>query len=167
VSRLATYLNDHLGGSTGGLELVKRASRSNGGNEYGPVLAELVREIEEDRNALLELMAELDVGRDRVKVLAGWAGEKAGRLKPNGSLVSYSPLSRLIEIEGLVIGVTGKLSLWENLREILGDRVGGVDLVELAERARSQRARLDALRAAAAPEALAGDGGPIRRAGDS
>ena len=167
VSRLATYLNDHLGGSTGGLELAKRASGSNEGNEYGPVLAELAREIEEDRDALIELMNELGVGRDRVKVLAGWSGEKLGRLKPNGSLLSYSPLSRLIEIEGLVIGVTGKLSLWENLRDALGDRVGEVDFVELAERARSQRARLDALRSAAAPAALAGDGGPVKRAAGS
>jgi hypothetical protein len=155
VSHLATYLNDHLGGSTGGLELAKRARGSNEGNEFGEVLEELTEEIAADRDALIELMDALGIGRDRVKVAAGWIGEKAGRLKPNGSLLSYSPLSRLIELEGLTIGVTGKLSLWENLRAALGDRVGSIDFVELAERARSQRARLDALRASAAAQALA------------
>ena len=165
MSHLATYLNDHLGGSTGGLELAKRARGSNVGNEYGEVLAELAEEIGDDRDALIDLMEQLGIGRDRVKVAAGWIGEKAGRLKPNGSLLSYSPLSRLIELEGLTIGVTGKLSLWENLRASIGDRVGDVDFVELAERARSQRARLDALRASAAAEAFAGDeDAPVRRA---
>lgn len=165
MSHLATYLNDHLGGSTGGLELAKRARGSNEGNEFGEVLEELTEEIAADRDALIELMDELGIGRDRVKVAAGWIGEKAGRLKPNGSLLSYSPLSRLIEIEGLTIGVTGKLSLWENLRVALGDRVGSIDFAELAERARSQRARLDALRSAAAAAAFAGDeDAPLRRA---
>ncbi len=167
MSRLATYLNDHLGGATGGLELARRACGSNEGNEYGEVLIEITREIEEDRNSLLRIMDHLDVSRDRLKVAAGWAGEKAGRLKPNGSLLSYSPLSRLIEIEGLALGVEGKLSLWQNLRVAHGERIGDVDLAELIDRARSQRARLDALKEAAVPEALAGDGGPVRRAAGS
>ena len=151
---LAIYLNDHLMGATGGLELAKRAVANNGDSQYGEVLSELAEEIEADRNSLLELMSEQGVRRNQVKVAAGWAGERAGRLKLNGSLTGYSPLSRLIEIEGLSLGVAGKLQLWENLRASLGDSVGSVDLVELAERARSQRARLDALRATAAAEAL-------------
>ena len=43
---------------------------------------------------------------DRLKVAGAWAGEKAGRLKLNGHLTGYSPQSRVIELEGLVVGVT-------------------------------------------------------------
>ena len=55
----------------------------------------------------------LEVKPNPIKDAAGWTAEKFGRLKPNNSLLSYSPLSRVIELEGLVIGVTGKLALWE------------------------------------------------------
>jgi len=145
---LAIYLNDHLAGSTAGVELARRAASSNAGNEYGDVLSGLAREIEEDRAALERLMESLGVGRDRVKVAAAWLGEKAGRLKPNGHVLSYSPLSRLEEIEFLLLGVTGKLALWRALSE-------HVDLPELEARAESQRERLEALRLRAAREAFA------------
>ncbi len=152
---LAIYLNDHLAGSTVGVELARRARGANGGSELGQLLDRLVREIEEDRDTLLRLMDELGFGKDRLKVTGGWVAEKLGRLKLNGSLVDYSPLSRLVELEGLYLGVTGKLALWTNLRASLGDRVGDVNLVELADRARSQGGRLEDLRSRAAAEALA------------
>lgn len=37
-TRLATYLNDHLGGSATGRELARRTLQANRGNEYGVVL---------------------------------------------------------------------------------------------------------------------------------
>jgi len=155
AEKLAIYLNDHLAGATVGLELAKRAAGTNEDGTYGAALAVLAREIEEDRDALLRLIEELGYGKDRLKVTGGWVAEKVGRLKLNGSLLEYSPLSRLIELEGLYLGVTGKLSLWTNVRASLGDRVGDVDLVELAERAESQRSRLQDLRTEAAAEAFA------------
>lgn len=147
---LAIYLNDHLAGSTAGVELARRAASSNEGNDYGRVLSAIAREIEEDRATLEAMMDRLDVGRDRVKTLAAWLGEKAGRLKPNGRLLSYSPLSRLEEIEFLLLGVSAKLSLWR----ALDHTIGGIELAELEARAESQRERLEALRLRAAREAL-------------
>ena len=154
--RLSIYLNDHLAGSTAGLELAHRAASNNEGTPYGRVLTEVAGEIAEDREALIEVMARLSVDRDRVKVVAAWAVEKVGRLKPNGSLLSYSPLSRLVEIEGLALGVDGKLSLWQSLKVSHGDdpRLRGVDLDGLINRARSQRRRLERQRRRAADEAL-------------
>jgi hypothetical protein len=154
--RLSIYLNDHLAGATAGLDLARRAASNNEGTPYGRVLTEVAVEIAEDRESLIEVMARLSVGRDRVKVAAAWALEKVGRLKPNGSLVSYSPLSRLVEIEGLALGVDGKLSLWHSLKESHGDdpRLRGVDLDALINRARSQRRRLERQRRRAADEAL-------------
>ena len=105
---LATYLNDHLAGSTGGIELVRRAAGEYEGTELGEFLSGLAREIEEDRETLKEYLAELGVDEDRLKVAAGWAGEKLGRLKPNGHLMSRSPLSALVEFEALSLGVEGK-----------------------------------------------------------
>jgi hypothetical protein len=153
---LGTYLNDHLAGSTVGLELAKRARGSNQGSDYGEVLERVAREIEEDRDALLKLMDALEIKRDRPKVLAAWTGEKLGRLKPNGRLLSYSPLSRLIELEMLALGITGKLSLWEALSEVAAEdsRLDPAELSRLSERAERQRAEVWKLRQRAAGEAL-------------
>jgi len=90
---LGIYLNDHLAGSTVGVELAKRARGANEGTEYGDVLDGIVREIEEDRGTLQRLMDDLGIKRDHPKVLAGWVAEKLGRLKPNGQILGYSPLS--------------------------------------------------------------------------
>ena len=127
---LSTYLQDHLGGATFGLELARRARDENEGTPLGDFLATLATEIEEDREMLLGIMARLGVSPDRLKVAAGWAGEKVGRLKPNGRLLSYSPLSRVTELEGLIAGVNGKHALWRGLRE-LADHDTRLDAGEL------------------------------------
>src|SRR4051794_12427883 len=102
---LPIYLNDHYAGSTAGAELAKRAAKNNRGNaEFGPPLDALAREIDEDRDALKRIMDRLDVSEDRIKATLFWVGEKVGRLKPNGELLQFSPLSRLVEIEGLLTG---------------------------------------------------------------
>ena len=128
-TRLATYLNDHLAGSATGRELVRRTLAENRGNEYGVALEDIARQIEEDVDALEALMARLDVKPDRVKEAMGWTAEKFGRLKLNGQLLGYSPLSRLVELEGLMIGITGKLALWQALPTALANdpRVEGFD----------------------------------------
>jgi hypothetical protein len=154
MAKLGIYLNDHLAGATLGLDLARRARSSNEGNAYGEELATLAREIEEDRDSLLKLMEELDVPRDQLKIASAWVAEKVGRLKLNGSLFSYSPLSRLVELEGLSLGVTGKLSLWENLKAATPGGVSSVDLDALIERAQSQLGRLEDLRKRAAAEAF-------------
>jgi hypothetical protein len=154
MAKLGIYLNDHLAGATLGLDLARRARSSNKGNAYGDELAELAAEIEDDRDALLKLMEELDVPRDHLKIGSAWVAEKVGRLKLNGSLFSYSPLSRLVELEGLFLGVTGKLSMWTNVKAATPGGVSSVDLDELIARAESQRSRLEDLRTRAAAEAF-------------
>jgi hypothetical protein len=155
---LATYLNDHLAGATGGHELAKRAARENDGSELGTFLSGLATEIEEDRATLQAVMDDLGVKTDRLKVAAGWAAEKAGRLKPNGQLLGYSPLSPLVELEALLIGITGKLGLWRALAEVAADV--GLErprFDELAARAERQRQDVEARRLEVARRALTAD----------
>ena len=154
---LGIYLNDHLAGSTVGLELSRRARDSNKGNEYGEVLERVAKEIEEDRETLQRLMKDLGVRRDHPKVAVAWVAEKFGRLKPNGRLISYSPLSRLVEAESLALGIAGKLSLWEALAEVAGEdaRLDPEELRRLAERAERQRKEVWQLHQRVAAEAFA------------
>ena len=151
---LAIYLNDHLAGSTVGLDLVKRARGSNGGTPYEEVLATLEEEIAEDRSTLREMMSKLGVREDPVKRAGAWTAEKLGRLKLNGQITGYSPLSRLVELEFLYLGITGKLSMWKSLQAAKGERLAGVDLAAMAKRAESQRRRIQTARLRAAEETL-------------
>jgi uncharacterized protein YfiM (DUF2279 family) len=155
--RLSIYMNDHLAGSTAGLELAKRTRGANAGTEYGEPLERIAREIEEDRETLIGLMSSLGIKRDHPKVAAGWVAEKFGRLKPNGQITGYSPLSRLVELEGLAIGITGKRSLWDALLEAASedDRLDAEELRRLSDRAEAQRQEVWQLRQRAAREALA------------
>jgi hypothetical protein len=149
---LPIYLNDHLTGATIGVELVKRACRANQGSELGTLLEELSAEIAADRESLLSIMRSLAITPSRAKVVAGWTAEKLGRLKLNGEITQYSPLSRLLELEGLDSGIGAKLAMWAALQEIRehDERLAGAPLDELVERARSQRARLEPHRLVAA-----------------
>jgi hypothetical protein len=99
-------------------------------------------------------MDELEISRDRLKPAGAWVAEKLGRLKPNGQLRGYSPLSRLIELEGLYVGISGKSRLWKVLESTVGERVPGLDFAQLGERADAQRTEVECLQEAAAKLAI-------------
>jgi hypothetical protein len=151
VPYLAIYLNDHLGGATGGVELTRRLRASNRENDaFGPQLDRIGSEIEEDRATLEQVIDRLGFAQGRVKPAGAWVAEKLGRMKLNGRLRGYSPLSRVLELEGLLIGITGKIALWETL-----DNVGGVERLEIdfermSARAAQQRSVVDDLHRLAA-----------------
>lgn len=152
---LATYLNDHLAVATAEVDLARRSRGSNEGSELGTWLGRLCGEVESDRQVLTEIMEELDVGRDHVKVAAGWLTEKVGRLKLNGQLTGYSPLSRLVELDALQLTTSGRLGMWQVLHRAFGQQLARFDLPGLIERADSQRAELERRRLDAGAEALA------------
>ena len=162
---LAIYLNDHLAGATAARELVRRAAARNRGSNYGRVLERLAAEINEDRDALLAIMRALGRSVDQLKVLGGWGVEKLGRFKLNGRLLGYSPLSRLVELEALALGVRGKLALWRALELLAPDEpaLGSFDLSHLIVRAERQLDELEAYRLQAAAEAFGGN--PDRSSG--
>ncbi len=137
---LAIYLNDHLAAATFGRELARRALAANRGTEFEAFLAPFAKDVEEDREELERTIDRLGLRRDQLKVGAAWGAEKLGRLKLNGRLVGYSPLSRVIELEGLAAGVSAKLSLWRAL-SASGDRLPAeaqAPLGRLIERAERQ-----------------------------
>jgi hypothetical protein len=146
---LGIYLNDHLAGSTGGVETARRARGSNEGNEFGEPLSRICEEIETDRDSLEAVMKELGVGRSRIKPAIGWLGEKFGRLKPNGQLRGYSPLSRVVELELLILGISGKIRLWNLLDQLVGEETS-TDFKALIARGEDQRAQVVELQERAA-----------------
>lgn len=158
---LGIYLNDHLAGATGGLELARRVARSSLMPADAQVLQRLAAEIAADRQALLKIMAALGIPARSYKRYAAWIGEKAGRLKLNGYLLTRSPLSSLEELELLRLGVEGKAAGWRTLRTV-ADRDTRLDCARLDElifAARRQADLLEGLRVSAADQVIAADQG--------
>lgn len=160
LALLGIYLNDHLAGATGGLELFRRAASSHRGTDLGGVLRRLSEEVAEDRRALLDMMGALGVPARQYKLYAAWLLEKIGRFKPNGRLLLRSALSDLVELEALRLGVEGKAAGWRTLRVAAGrydcldpDRLDG-----LIAQAGRQADTLEEARMAAAGEVVAATG---------
>lgn len=152
---LGIYLNDHLAGATLGVELARRLRSSNRGEaEFGEPLARICAEIEADYDTLVSLMARLDVDRNPVKPALARVAERLGRLKLNGRLRGYSPLSRVLELEVLATGIGGKLQLWNALEQRFGESLEGFDFHALAERADRQGQEVEDLHLAAAKRAF-------------
>ena len=154
--RLAIYLRDHLAAALGGFELSRRTLRSNRGTPFQATLEVLAVDIAEDRDTLRSLMASLGIRSDPVKEVAVWTFEKVARLKLNGNVLAYSPLSRLVELEVLGSGIEGKRSMWSALRRVAeaDHRLDPRQLERLEQRAVDQRALLEVIRLEAARLAL-------------
>lgn len=152
---LGIYLNDHLAGAAGGLELARRLRSSNSEDpEMGETLTRICAEIEADRETLVRLTERLGIRRDPLKPKLAILAERLGRLKPNGHLRGSSPLSPVLELEILASGIGGKLQLWNSLEQAFGDSLDGFDFHALAERADRQGQEVEDLHMVAAKRAF-------------
>ena len=151
-SLLAIYLRDHHAAGVAGTRLARRIARAHTATSD---LRQVALEIEQDLVELEAIMRRLGVQPDPAKDALARIGERFGRLKPNGRLRERSPLSDLLELETLLVGITGKRALWLSLRA--SSSTPSEDLDRLVERAESQRtivedARLHAVRRAFSSE---------------
>lgn len=155
---LGIYLDDHLAAATGGVHLARRARDAQEGRnaDLHRFLVTLTGEIEEDRRVLVDALGRLGTGRDPLKIAAGAAGERLGRLKANGRLARRSPHSDVVELEGLSIAVRGKRLGWLTLGDVDHPALRGIDFAALARRAEDQADRIEARRRPLADEVLSG-----------
>ena len=153
---LRIYMSDQLALGVVWRELARRALGAAEGTPDADVLRPVADAIAEDVATFAQMMRRLGFSTRTPKVAAAILAERAGRLKLNGRIVRRSPLSRFQELDVLVMGIEGKVVLWQNLRAGAGldARLPDVDFDRLIERAREQRARLEPLHAHAAREAL-------------
>ena len=144
-SFLAIYLQDHHAAGVAGTRLARRIANARATTND---LSEVASEIHEDLASLETIMGTLGVDPDGTKDALARIGERLGRLKPNGRLRGRSPLSDVVELETLLVGITGKRALWLSLRASAAAPRDVLDrLIERAERQRTavEEARLQAV----------------------
>ncbi|HEX2192608.1 MAG TPA: hypothetical protein VHH09_05400 [Acidimicrobiales bacterium] len=154
--QLATYLNDHLAGSEAGRDLAEKIASDNEGTDLGAFMSGVVTAIEEDRTTLEDIMRRAEVEKAFAKQAAGRLAEKLGRVRLHQRVTGDPGLSRVLELEALIMGVTGKHALWQTLRQVGrdDDRLAGVDFDSLIGRAEEQLRGLEEHHRAAAAEAF-------------
>ncbi len=149
-------MNDQLAAGVAWRELARRARDNNEGTKLGEVLADVADAIAEDVATFERIMEDLGLRRSAIKPRLAVVGERVGRLKGNGRLFSYSPLSRFVELDFLALGIEGKKVLWGTLRDLAGlsARLPDLDFDQLVARAHEQRAAIEPFRAEAGRQAL-------------
>jgi hypothetical protein len=144
MKNLHSYLNDHLAGSVGALELIDHCAQLYKGKRLGAFFAQLEAEIGSDQDTLRTLMRRLGVEESKVRQAGAWAGEKVCQALLTIAGSEPDGLGLLLALEGLIMGVAAKRLLWRALAEADLPKGGQFDFDELQRRAEDQIQRANA-----------------------
>lgn len=151
---LSSYLNDHLAGSVGALELLDRLIDIYQGNPIERFFKDLRNEIDADQETLKELIARLGEKESVVRKAGAWVVEKLSRAKIQLSETREGEMGLFLALEGLALGINGKRSLWRALAAAseTTPHLRGPDYATLEKRAVEQHDRVEAKRLEVARE---------------
>jgi hypothetical protein len=156
MKELASYLNDHLAGSVGAVELLEHWAHLHDGKRLGDFFKDIEAEIRADQEKLREVMRSLGIEESKVRKAGAWVAEKAGRARLIIAGDEPGRLGLVLTLEGIIIGVTGKKLMWRSLVAANLPQLNGCDFEELQRRAQQQIERVEAERMRAVLEAFAG-----------
>lgn len=145
---LTIYLNDHLAGSVGALELVDHLIETYKEKSIEQFFKDLRREIEADQDTLQDLIEKLGEKESAVRKAGAWVAEKLSRAKIRLSDSEKGQMGLLHALEGLVLGINGKRGLWTALAAAADTvpQLRELDYVRLEKRASEQCDRVEAKR---------------------
>jgi hypothetical protein len=138
VKELDSYLNDHLAGSVGALELIGHCTQLYKGKRLGAFFTKMEAQIGADQDILRDLMCRLDIEESKLRQAGAWAGEKLCRALLTIAGNQPDGLGALLALEGLIMGVTGKEALWRALSAANLPKLEKFDFAELQHRAEEQ-----------------------------
>ncbi len=153
---VATYLNDHLAGSSAALELLEYLQSEYAGTDIAWFAAELQSDVEADRQELETLMDRLHVSESRTRKASAWIAEKVAQFKLKLDDPAGGSFRLLEALEALSLGIAGKQGLWWGLAAAAEDApaLRVLDYEGLTQRAEEQRQRVEMMRLEAAKKAL-------------
>ena len=145
---LTNYLNDHLAGSVGALELLDRLIDTYREKPLEHFFRNLRDEIHHDQEQLKELMQKLGAEESAVRKAGAWVVEKLSRAKIELDEEAEGEVGLLLALEALVLGITGKRSLWRALQAASRNvpQLARLDYAGLENRAIEQCERVEAKR---------------------
>jgi len=154
MKELDSYLNDHLAGSVGALELIARWKHRYEGKPLGAFFTGIEAEIRADQDTLRDLMRSLGIEESNVRQAGAWVAEEIGRARFMIAGDEPDGLGLVLALEGLIMGIMGKKLMWGTLAAANLPKVEAIDLRKLQRRAEQQIERAEAERIRAARRAL-------------
>ena len=153
---LATYLNNHLAGSTTILELLAQLETTHEGTDLAPFFTTLRADVLAERREVEALMQRLEISENALRQAGAWLAEKVMQLKLRLDSPADEALRLLEALELVAAGLEGKRSLWGSLEVAAATVPGlqGVDYERLIERSQEQQRRVEAVRLQVASAAL-------------
>jgi hypothetical protein len=148
MSHLTEYLNDHLAGSVGALELLDRLVAAYEGKPLERFIRDLRDDIHSDQEQLKSLIEKLHATESAVRKAGAWVMEKLSRPKLDLGVASPEEFGLLLALEALLLGITGKRSLWRALQAASRTvpELARLDYSGLEKRAIEQCERVEAKR---------------------
>lgn len=147
MDNLSSYLNDHLAGSVGALELLDRLIDIYKEKPLERFFTDLRQDIDADQETLKGLIAHLGQDESTVRKAGVWVMEKLSRAKIQPGEAAEGETGLFLALEGLALGITGKRSLWRALAaaSVTVPQLR-LDYDELEKRATEQHDRVEAKR---------------------
>ncbi|MFT4176829.1 MAG: hypothetical protein QM627_09245 [Luteolibacter sp.] len=155
-SHLERYLNDHLAGSSGAVDLIAKLAEASDDPAQSDFFRELGLKVESDREFLKSLLKKIGQRDSAILQIAGSLTEKAGRLKLLWEGLEPGKLGMFEALEMLCLGIQGKRLLWRVLGKI-SPRIpewSEIDFTALELEAVRQRDAVEAYRVQAGISAL-------------
>ena len=149
MEELTTYLNDHLAGSVGALELLDRLIEVHQDKPIGKFFEGLRGGIQADQDELKGLLGKLGIEESAVRKAGAWIAEKLSRSKIDlDGDPEKASAGLFLALEALVLGITGKRSLWRALHAASRSvpELARLDYSGLEKRAIEQCERVEAKR---------------------
>ncbi len=145
---LATYLNDHFGGSVGAVEILDHLIETYEDLPIAGFCQQLRDEVSRDQETLREIMRALGVSESGMRKAGAWLVEKFSRAKMRVKGEEVGEPGLVLALESLVLGIKGKELLWRTLGVLrpTWPPLDRFDFATLRESAINQGARTDAER---------------------
>lgn len=148
MEALPDYLNDHLAGSVSALELLDRLIETYRGKPLERFFRDLRDDVHNDQEQLKELIEKLGAQESAVRKAGAWIAEKLSRAKIDLGEGTKVEIGLFLALEALVLGITGKRSLWRALQAAVRTvpELARLDYAGLEKRAIEQCERVEAKR---------------------
>ncbi len=147
---LRSYVSDHIAVTAAVGGLARRMATAERWRAHRGVLEPLVTLLADDEQELQAVLRRRGMRRVTLKALLARPAELGGRLKVNGRLIRTSPLTPLVELDGLRLGLAACQAPWRALREVGVDPERAADAAERLRRGQESLERLVPLVAAGA-----------------
>lgn len=155
MKELESYLNDHLAGSVGALELLEHWAHLYEDKPLGIFFSNIEAEVRADQSTLRDVMHSLGIEESTLRKAGAWAAEKAGRARVIIAGDEPGSLGLVLTLEGLIMGIIGKRLMWRTLAVAKFPQPAGCDFEKLQRRAEQQVERIEAERIRAVQQAFA------------